>query len=473
MRSASRRAVSPIREGGLALCMQPFDSARPPGAIGARLPGWICKRSKSRDDSGEKCRAIVYSLRGLPAVAIHAARPRVSIDPPPETETAIADVAAVTEPESMTPEQRAEAREYGRKEIVASLADRALDLAYLAVMAFFFARPLNDWLTSNSLLGGSNTLRLIVLLLIVIALHAAVSFPLSLYSGHFLEHQYGLSRQSLGRWLLRYAKRNALAISLGIALFVGLYWIIWLTGSWWWIVAAFAFFLVSVLLGQLVPVLILPLFHKIQRLDDEELARRMDRLAEGTGLSIEGVYRLELSNETVKANAMLAGLGRTRRVLLGDTLLENFSPDEIEVVLAHEIGHHVHGHIRKLIVAGALYSAAGFWVADRVLAAQVADYNPHTLPVYLAPMVMLIISVFSQVLEPLQNAISRRYERQCDRYALDRTGLKAAYLSAFNKLARLNKDDPEPNPIEVFLFHSHPPIVERLAMAERHGLNAG
>ena len=148
---------------------------------------------------------------------------------------------------------------------------------------------------------------------------------------------------------------------------LGLFWLIWTTHGWWWLAAAGAFFLVSVLLGQLVPVLILPLFYKIEKLDAPELAERIGRLAEGTGLSIEGVYRMALSDETVKANAMLAGLGRTRRVLLGDTLLDGFTPDEIEVIFAHEIGHHVFRHIRKMILAGVLASAAGFWVCDRLL----------------------------------------------------------------------------------------------------------
>ena len=165
----------------------------------------------------------------------------------------------------------------------------------------------------------------------------------------------------------RYAKRNLLAAALGAALMLGLFWLVWTTHGWWWLTAAAAFFVVSILLGRLLPVLILPLFYKIQRLDDAELAARIGRLAAGTGLSIEGVYRMALSDETVKANAMLAGLGRTRRVLLGDTLLDQFTPDEIEVIFAHEIGHHVFRHIRKMIVTGLFLSAAGFWICDRLL----------------------------------------------------------------------------------------------------------
>ena len=168
---------------------------------------------------------------------------------------------------------------------------------------------------------------------------------------------------------------------------------------------------------------------------------------------------------------MLTGLGRTRRVLMGDTLLDQFSSDEIEVIFAHEIGHHVFRHIRKMIVAGVLYSLLGFWICDRVLAWWVqmqygTPVDAHRMPTSTLPLLMLVLTVFALVLEPLQNIISRRYERQCDRYALTRTGLRQAYVSAFRKLARLNKDDPDPHPLEVFLFHSHPPISERLKMAE-------
>jgi len=371
----------------------------------------------------------------------------------------------------MSAEELAEAKDYGRKGLACDLADRSIDVAYLALAALVLARPIDAWLETWPLLAGFWSLRLAALFLIVIGLHMVVSFPLSFYSGHVLEHRYGLSRQTFSAWLWRYAKRNALGVAFGLAMFLGLFWVIWLTGPYWWLVGAGVFFLVSVVMGRLVPVLILPLFYTIEKLDQPELARRIARLAEGTGLSIEGVYRMALSEETVKANAMLAGLGRTRRVLLGDTLLEGFDPEEIEVIFAHEIGHHVFRHIRKLIAAGIVFSAAGFWICDRLIAAWVIRGEGHldyaALPVYTLPMVILILTVFTTLVEPLQNAINRRFERQCDGYALERTGLRDAYLSAFRKLARLNKDDPSPHPVEVLLFHGHPPIAQRLAMAEQ------
>ena len=370
--------------------------------------------------------------------------------------------------DGMTASQLAEAKEYGRLSLYCDLADKAIDVGYLGLMAFLFSVPLAGWLAGFT---ASATLQLAALFVIVTAIHAAVSFPLSVYSGHVLEHRFALSRLTFARWLGRYAKRNLLALGLGLALFVLLYQLIWLVGDWWWLVAAAGFFVVSVVLGQLVPVVILPLFYKVERLDNAELSERMSRLADGTGLSIQGVYRLGLSTETVKANAMLAGLGRTRRVLMGDTVLDEFSPDEIEVIFAHEIGHHVYRHLRKMIVTGVLFSVLGFWICSLVMLAWTKSNfgisDASQMPPATLPLLMFALTVFSLLLEPLQNVISRRYERQCDAYALERTGMHEAYVSAFRKLARLNKDDPNPHPLEVALFHSHPPIAERLAMAQK------
>jgi len=363
---------------------------------------------------------------------------------------------------------QAEVKQYSRAGLLCDLADSGLDVVYLSIMAFFAARPLDEWLTRTA---GFESLwtRLAIMFLVVTGVYMVVSFPLSYYSGHVLEHKYGMSRMSSSAWLGRYAKRNLLALGFGVLLIEGLYCLIWLVGPYWWLAAGFAFFLVSIALGQLMPVLILPLFYKIERLDDQSLVERFATLAAGTGLAIEGVYRMSMSDETAKANAMLAGLGRTRRVILGDTLLDSFSLDEIGVVLAHEIGHHVHRHIHKLMLFGFVYSIAGLYLCDVILVAWVGtgtaiDYSQF--PVATLPMMLLSITLFSLLVQPLQNGISRHFERQADRYALDRTEAPDAFRSAFRKLAKVNKADPDPHPLEVFLMHSHPPITERLAQAD-------
>jgi STE24 endopeptidase len=368
--------------------------------------------------------------------------------------------------EEQTPEQRAEARRYSHISLACTLADMAIDLIYLGLMAFVFARPLDTWLASFAPLSGPHSmLRLVALFCIVMLLHILVSLPLSFYSHYIVEHQFGLSNQSLRRWLRNWSLSNVLTIALGIALNVGLFWIIWHTGQYWWLIAAAAFFVVSIVLGQLAPVLIVPLFYKVEPIDNPDLDARMRRLAEGTGIKIEGVYRLGLSADTEKANAMLAGLGRTRRVLMGDTLLEKFTPEEIDVIFAHELGHHVHKHIPKMITTGVIVSLAGFYIIDRAITAWAGIPTAADTPTSALPLVMFTLAAFSLIISPLQNAISRHYERQCDRYALVRTKNAPSYRSAFLKLARLNKADTEPHRLEVIMLHSHPPIAERLAMA--------
>ena len=376
----------------------------------------------------------------------------------------------LTPPAAQSPAQQAEAHRYGQLGLYCDLLDRAVDLIYLACMALIFSPALSQWLAGVTWLSDWPSGQVAAMFLITFGLHACVSLPLSFYSGHLLEKQFGLSKQTAARWFTRYAKRMLLSITFGLLLFLGLYFMIWNVGSLWWLVAAGAFFLVSIILGQLAPVLIMPLFYQIEPITDESLRERMERLAKGTGLNISGIYRIVLSEETSKANAMLAGLGSTRRVLMGDTVLENFTPEEIDVIFAHEIGHHVHRHITKLMFLGVLLSAGGFWLCDQAMMAYVSAQLPSityaTLPAETVPLLMLLITLFSLFTEPLQNLISRHFERQSDRYALNTTGLREAYLSAFRKLAQLNKDDPHPHPVEVFLFHSHPPISERLAAAE-------
>ena len=377
---------------------------------------------------------------------------------------------------AMTPEQLAEAKDYGKQGLVCDLLSQGVDLIYMLVVALLVAVPGSWLILSIDAITSVETLRLIVLAGILVVANLIVSFPFSFYSGHILEHRYSLSRQSFGAWLWRYIKWRALEIAFIIVLVPGLYWIIWLTGPWWWLVGAVAYFFVSVVIGKVFPNVIMPMFHKFEQLAPEDprstdLMDRMKRLAAGTGLSIEGVYRMEMSDETVKANAMLAGLGSTRRVILGDNLLDEFSPDEIEVIMAHEVGHHVFRHITKIIVGVLFGSLAAFYACDVLLWAwldwmDIALAAGDGFPYYTLPLLMLILTIFGMLVGPLHCAVSRRFERQCDRYALDKTGLRDAYRSAFQKLSKLNKDDPDPHPLEVFLFHDHPPVGERIAAAD-------
>ena len=317
-------------------------------------------------------------------------------DTSPSATPAMADQPAL----GQSPAERAEAHRYGTISLTCTLADLAIDVIFLALMAFVLAGPIDAWLTRfHALSGTPSMLRLLALFAVVTTIHIVISLPLSFYSGYVVEHQFALSNQSLGRWITNWLKRTTLGVLFGGAMFAGLFWMIWHTGQYWWLIAAGVFFVVSVVLGQLAPVLLVPLFYKVERLNNEELAARMKRLAEGTGLTIEGVYRLGLSADTKKANAALAGLGRTRRVLMGDTLLEEFTPDEIDVIFAHEIGHHVYRHITKMIATGVVTSLLGFWLCDRVLIWWAGIPTATEAPTSTLPLVMFTLTAFTLVLE--------------------------------------------------------------------------
>jgi len=357
-----------------------------------------------------------------------------------------------------------EVKRYHREKLTASLGALTVSLIFLAVIAFAVGPQVDRFV--RGVVGDNDWLRLIALAVVYGVGMELLTLPFDFYSGYVLEHRYQLSNQTLGGWVWKQVKGYLIAGPFGLLLVAGLYALLWFTGPWWWLWATAAWLALTLVLGQIVPVLILPLFYKVTRLDDGPLLDRLRRLAEGTGLKVEGIYRLHLSAETRKANAALTGLGRTRRVLLGDTLLDQFTPEEIEVVFAHEVGHHVHHHLPKLVAWSVLLSAGGFWLIDFVLRylAPALGYASFSDPAAL-PLVLLVPALCGLLLAPLQNGVSRFFERQCDRYALARTCRPDAYRSAFVKLARLNKADADPHPLLVWLFEDHPPIRQRLAAA--------
>ena len=320
----------------------------------------------------------------------------------------------------------------------------------------------------QSWLGSNRWWRLIALGFVYAAAFEILSVPLDFWSGFILEHRFHLSRESFLQWWWKRIKVYLVGGPIGLILLLGLYSVLWFTGRWWWLAAALGWLVVTLVLGRILPVLILPLFYKVRRLEDSNTQERLRQLAAGTGLEVEGVYTLGLSAETKKANAALTGMGRTRRVLLGDTLLEQFQPEEIDVVFAHELGHHVHRHLPKFIINEVVLTAAMCFLADRVLAALAIPLGyPGPLDPAALPLFLLVVGVFGLCLMPFRNAISRWFERQSDRYALQRTRNPAAYRSAFTKLAEINKADPDPNRFLVWLWHDHPPIRERLALADQ------
>jgi STE24 endopeptidase len=236
----------------------------------------------------------------------------------------------------------------------------------------------------------------------------------------------------------------------------------------WWIAAWAAFLVLAVLFVQIAPVVLFPIFYKFRPLANQELRNRLTRLSESAGTRIRGVYEWSLSAKSRKANAALAGWGATRRILLSDTLLASYTDDEIEAVLAHELGHHVHRHILKSMLLQAVISFAGFWVLKWVLRWAVlrkewfiSQYDFANLP-----LIVLVTTVLSLVLMPMLKGYSRHNERQADRYAWKSIAAVEPFITAMNKLAEQNLAERQPSRMVEILFHSHPPIAKRIAAAQ-------
>jgi STE24 endopeptidase len=359
-----------------------------------------------------------------------------------------------------------EARRYNQTRRWLGIGELLLGLALLLLLL------ISGWTASLRDLayrGASQSYPLAVFfyVLMLVALSRLVSLGLDYY-GFRLEHRYQLSNQKLRAWIWDETKGLLLTAIIGAALVELLYLIIREFPEHWWLIAWIGFLGVAVLLAQLAPVLLFPIFYKFEPLQDEQLKKRLVGLSERAGTRVRGVYKWHLSEKSKKANAALTGLGNTRRIILADTLLENYSPDEIEAVLAHELGHHVHKHILKSIGVQAIVTLVGFWAANWTLHYAINRWHIFdTLSDFAnLPLFVLTFTVLSFLLMPALNALSRFHERQADRYAFQNIAAITPFISSMNKLADQNLAERVPSRWVEWWFHSHPAIARRIAAAE-------
>ncbi|MEW5871565.1 MAG: M48 family metalloprotease [Chloroflexota bacterium] len=374
----------------------------------------------------------------------------------------------------LDPARQEQARHYARLERRLMLLDLALGSAYLLT-----------WLAG----GWSQRLKAALQALsapypyldhpwLQVAGFAAVFFgllflldlPLNFYSSYVLPKRFGLSTQSLSGWLGDLLKSGLIGGLLGLLVLEVIYAVLRAAPQTWWLWAAAFLLLFNVLLANLAPLLLMPLFYKFTPLGEAyaDLEARLLRLAEQAGVSLRGVYQFDMSRRTKAANAALTGLGNTRRILLGDTLLREFSPDEIETVLAHELAHHLHKDIPLGIAVQSLLTLLGLYLASvglKVGTAALGFAGPADFAAL--PLFVLVIGLYSLVTLPLGNAYSRWRERLADEYALHATGNGSAFASAMTRLANQNLAEADPEPWVEFLLHSHPALNKRIALARQ------
>ena len=366
------------------------------------------------------------------------------------------------QPQEVTEEQ---AGRYARRRHLMALAHLLVGLAFLLVMLFWGTNPLAA-LVEGTVSGTLLQTGLYAVLFLL--LYQLLIFPLDYYTGFLLEHQFGLSRQTFPAWLWHKIKQAALSIVLLVLMVEFIYWVLRRAPEHWWVYAGLGWLAVTVILSRILPTLILPIFYRTQPIDDRQVSDRLRRLAEEVGLGLSGVFTFNLSRDTRKANAALVGWGKTRRVLLGDTLIQHFTPAEVEAIFAHEVGHHVNLDIWKETLLGGVAAMFGFALCQQVMNVLAPRLGLEPIAhIASLPLLALVLMIFALLLLPLQNGYSRRLERGCDIYAVRHTSEPRALLTAFAKLARLNLVQRRPHRLIELLLYSHPPIEKRMTYVAR------
>ena len=375
----------------------------------------------------------------------------------------------------LDPEKQKQAKEYARIRRRLWLVDTAISLIYAGMwLGFGWTISLRDWLTLLTENWSLNTFSPWLLpplfALVFGGVIAVILSPMAYYSGFVLPHRYGQSNQSLKDWIMDGIKGMLIGAPIGLIVLEVFYVFLRAFPQTWWLWVAGFLLVFDVLLANLAPVLIMPIFNKYVPLGDEhaDLAERLIKLAERAKTKVRGVFKFDMSKRTKAANAALTGIGNTRRIILGDTLINEFTPDEIETVLAHELGHHVNRDIPLMIAFGTLSTLVSLYLASLALhwAVGVFGFNSPADPAAL-PALMLILTFYGLLTMPLDNAFSRWRERLADGYSLQATRQPEAFASAMTRLANQNLSEVDPEKWVVFLFYSHPPLEERIAMAQK------
>lgn len=300
-----------------------------------------------------------------------------------------------------------------------------------------------------------------------------VNLPISFETGFIHEHRYNFSNQSKKEWFIDHLKEFFISFIMSVILLGALLFLFHQFPEYWWLMAGgfMAFF--AVIMGTLFPVLIMPLFHKYESIEDEDLKEGLTEMLNNADLEIEGFYREDTSRKTTKENAMFAGLGKTKRVILADNIINNMTLMEIKSVLAHEVGHYKKSHMVKNIIIGTIVQIFAFFLLHVIMSRLFPQFlQSFRANLSLLPMFMLFLGIIDLVfIRAFQNWISRKFEKQADRLALELSGEYSAFKSAIAGLANRNLSNAYPEPWVKIFYYDHPPVGERLQLAEESEKN--
>lgn len=314
-----------------------------------------------------------------------------------------------------------------------------------------------------------NNYLVFIIYVFAIGIFSSILFaPVNFYTGFYLEHKYNLSNQTFKKYVFENLKSMMVGLVIGVPILLLFFFVLNQFEDLWWLVFASAMFLISVVLSQIFPILIMPIFYKITPLNDDELKARITKLAKGAGITVQNVFSFNMSKNTKKANAAFTGLGKTKRIILGDTLLNDYTKDEIETVIAHELGHYKYKHIQKNILFGTAASFLTFFLISLLYKLSISwfDFN-NILQIAALPVLSLWAMLIGLVQTPIGNILSRKYEYEADRYAVESTLKPQSFISTLNKLTDQNLGDRKPHPFVEWFFYSHPSVKNRINALEK------
>jgi len=343
-----------------------------------------------------------------------------------------------------------------------------IETAYLFILLFAFCVfGFSDWLAQKvCAVIPLKYPAAAVFLAVICSFYAILNFPLHFYNSFAIERKFSLASQKFGSWLVDQIKAGVLAFIISVILLEAFYYVLaTYTHTWWILISAFWIF-ISIVLAKLAPLVIIPLFFKYKKLKKPSLRERIVSLAGKMQVKIIDVFEIDFSRKTLKANAGFVGIGKTRRVVLADTLKDRYTDDEIEVILAHEFAHYRLGHLMKMVFLNSAFILLSFFVIYKTSVPVLGWFGYSSLADIAAmPVVFMYLIISGLITQPLQNYISRRLERNADALALEVTGLREAFISVMDKLASQNLSDRKPHPLIKFFFFDHPPIDERIKAA--------
>ena len=358
------------------------------------------------------------------------------------------------------------AKKYNNIKLAIGIGEGIVSFILLLLFVYLgFSLKLENFL-SNYI---SNSYLLFISFLFVIGIVGSVlSFPVSYYSGFYLEHKYNLSNQTFLKWIWENFKGLLVSLVIGVPILLIFYFVLNYFGINWWLPFAIIMFLISVVLSQIFPILIFPIFYKVTPIQDELLKNRITILGEKAGLKVENVYKFNMSKNTKKANAAFTGLGKTKRIILGDTLLENYTTEEIETVIAHELGHFKKKHIIKNIIIGTTSSFLTLFLIALLYHNSLSWFGFKSIAQISAiPLLALWSMLIGIIQTPLGNLLSRKFEYEADEYAVIETRNPNAFKKTLEKLTDQNLGDKEPHPFVEWFFYSHPSIKNRTSAIEK------